>query len=63
MRAHIVVHGEGMAFGAGVIEEFIFETTPALHAEYERKDDTIAVVEREPVTGPPHHWYWRKIDR
>lgn len=59
---HIAIRSEGMAF-AGVIEEFIFENTPAPHAEYERKDDGIAVVERQPVTGPPYHWYWRKIDR
>jgi hypothetical protein len=58
----IAVRSDGMAF-AGVIEEFIFISTPALHAEYERNDDGIAIVERQPVTEPPHHWYWRKIDR
>lgn len=61
-RVHIAVHAYGMAY-AGVIEEFIYEATPAIHAEFEREDDGIAVVERQPVTGPPHHWYWRRIDR
>lgn len=48
---------------AGVIEAFIFEATPNQHAEYEREDDGIAIVERMPVTDSPHHWYWWKIDR
>ncbi|MGE0742619.1 MAG: hypothetical protein AB7O98_14870 [Hyphomonadaceae bacterium] len=59
---HIAIRSQGMAF-AGVIEEFIFESAPALSAEYQRSDDGGAVIERQPVTGPPHNWYWRKIDR
>lgn len=59
---HIAIRSQGMAF-AGVIEEFIFESAPALSAEYQRRDDGIAVIERQPVTEAPHNWYWRKIDR
>lgn len=59
---HIAIRSKGMAF-AGVIEEYIFEIEPVLDARYEREDDGIAIIEREPVTGPPHHWFWRKIDR
>lgn len=59
---HIALRSEGMAF-AGVMEEFVFESAPALHAEYERKDYGVGVIERQPVTGPPHHWYWRRLER
>lgn len=59
---HIAIYSRGFSF-AGEIEEFVYESAAAAHAEYERDDDGIAIVERLPVTGPPHHWYWRRIDR
>lgn len=58
----ITVHAYGMSY-AGVIEQFIYKVTPDTQAEYERTEDELAVTEREPMTEPPHHWYWWKIDR
>jgi hypothetical protein len=59
---NIAMHSTGFAFG-GVIESFIYETNPAPLAQYERTDDGIATIEKTPMTGPPHHWYWWRIDR
>lgn len=58
----VTVYGTGFSF-AGVVEQFRYKATPADHAEYERKDDGIAITEQQPVTEPPHHWYWWKVDR
>jgi len=59
---HLAIHSYGFSF-AGSIESYIYEVTPETDADYERQDDGIAVVERQPVTDAPHHWYWQKIDR
>lgn len=58
----VIFHSYGTAY-AGVVEGFIFEAEPQQSGVYEREDDGISVIERMPVTEPPHHWYWRKIDR
>jgi hypothetical protein len=58
----IGVYAIGFSF-AGEIEEFIYRTEPAAHAEYERNDDGIAITQKQPLTEAPHHWYWWKIDR
>jgi hypothetical protein len=59
---NIVVHSEGFSF-AGIIVSFIFEASPSAEARYERTDDGIADIQRMPVTGPPHHWYWQHMRR
>lgn len=61
-RLSVAVHATGSVM-SGIVVQFIYEVTPAQSARYEHKDDGIAVVESQPVTGPPHHWYWRRIDR
>lgn len=60
---HIAMPSSYGFVAAGVIEAFIYETTPAIEAAYERRDNGTAIVERQPVTETPHHWYWRKIER
>lgn len=59
---HISTYAFGVAY-AGAIEQFIYEIIPETEASYERHDYGDAVLELEPVTEAPHHWYWRKIDR
>lgn len=52
----------GFSF-AGVIEAFIYEAAAESEAVYERRDDGTAIIERQPVTDAPHHWFWWKIER
>lgn len=61
-RVRIAVHATGSVM-SGVVVQFIYEAAPAQSARYERKDDGSAVIESEPVTASPHHWYWQRIDR
>ena len=61
-KIHIGVRSRGYSF-AGVTEEYIYETTFAAEAHYERENIGEAIIERQPVTAPPHHWYWRRIKR
>lgn len=59
----IVVYSYGVAF-AGEVEEFRYRASAAAHAEYQMTDyGNGATTEMEPVTDPPHHWYWRKLER
>lgn len=58
----IVVHYRGLSY-SGQVEQFIYEFAAADNATYQRREGSSAVVEREPLTQAPHHWYWWKIDR
>lgn len=61
-RVFVSLRSYGLSF-AGALEGYEFEASPASEARYERGDMREAIVERLPVTPPPHHWYWRRVER